>query len=128
MGKIAGKIKSTSEISLSIQSPAMPIRCMQGTPYRYQQTSIANSINSTQQKRATKEASTRTFETVAREWHKNKRKCDANHAKRILASRGNHVFPTPGKYDIAKLKTRDLLISVKTKEARNKLQTANRLQ
>ncbi|EBM2069180.1 hypothetical protein DV564_10350 [Salmonella enterica] len=32
MGKITGKIKFTSEISLSIQSPAMPIRCMQGTP------------------------------------------------------------------------------------------------
>nr|DAH60080.1 MAG TPA: hypothetical protein [Caudoviricetes sp.] len=33
MGKIAGKIKSTSENSLSIQSPDMPIRCMQGTPF-----------------------------------------------------------------------------------------------
>lgn len=36
MGKIAGKIKTDPENPLSIQSPAMPIRCMQGTiPFHF---------------------------------------------------------------------------------------------
>ncbi|QGF21993.1 hypothetical protein PQB85_gp36 [Erwinia phage Midgardsormr38] len=33
MGKCAGKNKSTPEISLPNQSPAILIRCMQGTPF-----------------------------------------------------------------------------------------------
>ncbi|MCX9004884.1 hypothetical protein NLN86_25085 [Citrobacter portucalensis] len=36
MGKIAGKIKYISEISLSIQPPAMPIRCITRPSYVYQ--------------------------------------------------------------------------------------------
>lgn len=91
---------------------------------------LVNGINPAQQKRATKEAKAniRTFETVAREWHKSNRKWDADHAKRVLTSLENHIFPSLGKCDIAKLNTRDLLIPVKAVEARNTLETASRLQ
>ena len=91
---------------------------------------LANGINPAQQKRDKKEAkaSIRTFETVAREWHKSNRKWDEDHAKRILTSLENHIFPTLGKCDITKLNTRDLLIPIKAVEARNTLETASRLQ
>lgn len=91
---------------------------------------LANGINPAQQKRDKKEAkaSILTFETVAREWHKSNRKWDEDHAKRILTSLENHIFPTLGKCDITKLNTRDLLIPIKAVEARNTLETASRLQ
>lgn len=91
---------------------------------------LANGINPAQQKRDKKEAkaSIRTFEAVAREWHKSNRKWDEDHAKRILTSLENHIFPTLGKCDITKLNTRDLLIPIKAVEARNTLETASRLQ
>ncbi|WP_439412482.1 tyrosine-type recombinase/integrase [Enterobacter ludwigii] len=92
---------------------------------------LANGINPTQQKRDKKEekANIRTFETVAREWHKSScRRWDPDHAKTVLSSLENHIFPTLGKCDIANLTTRDLLVPVKAVEAKEHLETANRLQ
>lgn len=91
---------------------------------------LVNGINPAQQKRDTKEAkaSIRTFEAVAREWHKSNRKWDADHAKRVLTSLETHVFPTLGQRDIAELNTRDLLVPVKAAEARGNIDTAGRLQ
>ena len=91
---------------------------------------LANRINPAQQKRVEKEekASVRTFETVAREWHKSNRKWDKDHAVRILTSLENHLFPVLGKRNIAELNTRDLLEPVKVVEARGNIDTAGRLQ
>ncbi|EDH5631370.1 integrase [Salmonella enterica subsp. enterica serovar Claibornei] len=91
---------------------------------------LVNGINPAQQKRDTKEAkaSIRTFEAVAREWHKSNRKWDADHAKRVLTSLETHVFPALGLRDIAELNTRDLLVPVKAAEARGNIDTAGRLQ
>lgn len=91
---------------------------------------LANGINPAQQKRDVKEekASIRTFETVAREWHKSNRNWDKDHAVRILTSLENHLFPLLGKRNIAELNTRDLLQPVKAVEAKGNIYTAGRLQ
>lgn len=91
---------------------------------------LANGIDPSQGKREQKKgmANIRTFETVAREWHKSNRKWDPAHAKRVLTSLETHLFPTLGKCDIAKLNTRDLLAPVKIVEARDNIDTAGRLQ
>lgn len=91
---------------------------------------LANGINPAQQKRDKKEAkaSIRTFEAVAREWHKSNRKWDEDHAKRVLTSLETHLFPVLGQRDIAELNTRDLLVPVKAVEMRGNIDTAGRLQ
>ncbi|WP_237931615.1 tyrosine-type recombinase/integrase [Buttiauxella sp. S19-1] len=91
---------------------------------------LANGINPAQQKREKKEekANSRTFEAVAREWHKSNRKWVDTHAIKVLTSMETHVFPTLGKRDITELNTRDLLIPVKVVEAKGNIETATRLQ
>lgn len=65
---------------------------------------------------------------MAREWHKNNRKWNEDHAKRVLTSLATHLFPTLGKSDITTLSTRDLLAPVKVVKARDNIATAGRLQ
>ncbi|WP_336220652.1 tyrosine-type recombinase/integrase [Citrobacter amalonaticus] len=90
---------------------------------------LANGINPAQQKRDKKEAkaSIRTFEAVAREWHKSNRKWDEGNAKKVLALLENHLFSVIGQRDITELNTRDLLIPVRNVEARGNIHTAGRL-
>uniref|UniRef100_A0A8W7NYX5 Core-binding (CB) domain-containing protein n=2 Tax=cellular organisms TaxID=131567 RepID=A0A8W7NYX5_ANOCL len=91
---------------------------------------LANGIDPNQEKRDEKKGHTtiRTFEAVAREWHKSNRKWNEDHARRVLTSLETHLFPTLGKSDITTLNTRDLLAPVKVVEARDNIDTAGRLQ
>ncbi|MBS3894684.1 transposase [Hafnia paralvei ATCC 29927] len=91
---------------------------------------LANGVDPNQEKREEKKGHTniRTFEAVAREWHKSNRKWSKDHAKRILTSLETHLFPALGECDITKLNTRDLLAPVKVVEARDNIDTAGRLQ
>lgn len=91
---------------------------------------LSDGKNPAQQKRDQKEGKTsiRTFESVAREWHKSNRKWVDTHAAKVLTSLERNLFPALGKRNIAELNTRDLLMPVKAVEAKGHIETATRLQ
>ncbi len=84
-----------------------------------------------QQDDAAKENTTNTFESVARQWHDN-RKDDGNrwsvdHAQRVIRSLELHVFPVLGGNTVTDVMPLDVLNTVKAVEARGTLDTAHRV-
>ena len=69
-----------------------------------------------------------TFEKVARDWHATNKKWSEGHSHRVLKSLEDNIFADIGKYNIAELKTRDLLEPIKAVEMSGRLEVAARLQ
>lgn len=69
-----------------------------------------------------------TFEKVARDWHATNKKWSEGHSHRVLKSLEDNIFADIGKYNIAELKTRDLLEPIKAVEMSGRLEVASRLQ
>jgi integrase len=55
-----------------------------------------------------------TFEVVARDWHASNQKWSASHSARVLKSLEDNLFAGIGKRNTAELKTRDLLVPIKS--------------
>jgi integrase len=62
------------------------------------------------------------------DWHASNQKWSASHSARVLKSLEDKLFATIGKRNIADLKTRDLLVPIKTVESSGRLEVAARLQ
>ncbi|MEQ5223662.1 integrase arm-type DNA-binding domain-containing protein [Providencia alcalifaciens] len=69
-----------------------------------------------------------TFEHVAREWHSKQKNWSDNHSARVLRYLDLYIFPSIGKADIRKLKTRELLQPIKAVDDADKVDVAKRLQ
>jgi integrase len=92
---------------------------------------VAAGVDPREHKRAVKEEQTKeviTFESVARDWHASNQKWSESHSARVLKSLEDNLFDAIGKRNIAELKTRDLLISIKAVEMSGRLEAAARLQ
>lgn len=91
---------------------------------------IAESIDPCEQKRMKKSVPgvVQTFEAIARQWHSSNKKWSESHSEKTLKSLESHVFPFIGSRDITTLKTPDLLVPVKTAEAKEIYEIASRLQ
>lgn len=92
---------------------------------------LANGIDPSENKKAVKEEQEQeaiTFEVVARDWHASNQKWSASHSARVLKSLGDNLFAAIGKWNIADLKTRDLLVPIKAVESSGRLEVAARLQ
>lgn len=74
-------------------------------------------------------ATENTFEVVARQWHEFKKPTwSAVHAKDVLDSLENDVFPHLGKFPIASIKTPRVLEVLRLVETRGAIETAHRLR
>ncbi|MEB6858371.1 tyrosine-type recombinase/integrase [Proteus cibi] len=92
---------------------------------------IAAGIEPRENKRAIKEEQLKesiTFESVARDWHASNKKWSESHSARVLKSLEDNLFAAIGHYNIAELKTRDLLVPIKAVEMSGRLEVASRLQ
>ncbi|MEI7105878.1 tyrosine-type recombinase/integrase [Pectobacterium versatile] len=92
---------------------------------------VAAGVDPREHKRAVKEEQAKeviTFESVARDWHASNQKWSESHSGRVLKSLEDNLFDAIGKRNIAELKTRDLLISIKAVEMSGRLEVAARLQ
>ncbi|SFR09020.1 Integrase [Enterobacter sp. kpr-6] len=92
---------------------------------------VAAGVDPREHKRAVKEEQAKeaiTFESVARDWHASNQKWSESHSGRVLKSLEDNLFDAIGKRNIAELKTRDLLIPIKTVEMSGRLEVAARLQ
>ena len=91
---------------------------------------IAQGIDPCEQRRVKKAIpdASRSFESVARQWHKSNKKWSETHRDKILKSLETHVFPFIGSREISSLRTPDLLVPVKAAEAKDIYDTASRLQ
>lgn len=91
---------------------------------------LANGIDPSDKKKTDKieQAETRTFKEVAIEWHATNKKWSKDHSNRVLKTLEDNLFPFIGKFNIAELKTRDLLAPIKAVEKSGRLEVASRLQ
>lgn len=92
---------------------------------------VSDGIDPSEKKKADKieQSEALTFEAVARDWHTAcKRKWSDSHSERVLKSLEDNLFSSIGKRKIGELKTKDLLVPVKTVEASGRLEVAARLQ
>ncbi|WP_313508015.1 integrase arm-type DNA-binding domain-containing protein [Kosakonia sacchari] len=92
---------------------------------------VAAGVDPREHKRAVKEEQAKeviTFESVARDWHASNQKWSESHSGRVLKSLEDNLFDAIGKWNIAELKTRDLLIPIKAVEMSGRLEVAARLQ
>ncbi|MGG8169619.1 integrase arm-type DNA-binding domain-containing protein [Klebsiella aerogenes] len=92
---------------------------------------LANGVDPSENKKAVKvelEQEAITFEVVARDWHASNQKWSASHSARVLKSLEDNLFAAIGKRNIAKLKTRDLLVPIKAVESSGRFEVAARLQ
>ncbi|MBL5922757.1 integrase arm-type DNA-binding domain-containing protein [Lelliottia amnigena] len=92
---------------------------------------VAAGVDPREHKRAVKEEQAKeviTFESVARDWHASNQKWSESHSARVLKSLEDNLFDAIGKWNIAALKTRDLLIPIKAVEMSGRLEVAARLQ
>lgn len=72
--------------------------------------------------------SANTFETVALEWHKNRHhKWSSLHARKIVKSLENDVFPKLGSRPIAEISSAELLAVIRKVESRGTFETAHRV-
>ena len=96
---------------------------------------IAAGIDPKQRQREQSEAgsanTTNTFESVARQWHDNRKddgnRWSADHAHRVIRSLELHVFPVLGENPVTDIMPLDVLNTVKAVEARGTLDTAHRV-
>ncbi|EET8278310.1 tyrosine-type recombinase/integrase [Escherichia coli] len=92
---------------------------------------VSDGIAPSEKKKADKieQSEALTFEAVARDWHTAcKRKWSDSHSERVLKSLEDNLFSSIGQRKIAELKTKDLLVPVKTVAASGRLEVAARLQ
>ncbi|HDK6995478.1 tyrosine-type recombinase/integrase [Klebsiella pneumoniae] len=92
---------------------------------------VSDGIDPSEKKKADKieQSEALTFEAVARDWHTAcKRKWSDSHSERVLKSLEDNLFSSIGQRRIAELKTKDLLVPVKTVAASGRLEVAARLQ
>lgn len=92
---------------------------------------VSDGIDPSEKKKADKieQSEALTFEAVARDWHTAcKRKWSDSHSERVLKSLEDNFFSSIGQRKIAELKTKDLLVPVKTVAASGRLEVAARLQ
>ncbi|EHM0995873.1 tyrosine-type recombinase/integrase [Salmonella enterica subsp. enterica serovar Newport] len=92
---------------------------------------VSDGIDPSEKKKADKieQSEALTFEAVARDWHTAcKRKWSDSHSERVLRSLEDNLFSSIGQRKIAELKTKDLLVPVKTVAASGRLEVAARLQ
>ncbi|WP_337237315.1 tyrosine-type recombinase/integrase [Proteus faecis] len=92
---------------------------------------LANDIDPSESKKAVRveqEKEAITFEKVARDWHASNKKWSELHSARVLKSLEDNLFAAIGHYNIAELKTRDLLAPIKAVEMSGRLELASRLQ
>lgn len=92
---------------------------------------VSDGIDPSEKKKADKieQSEALTFEAVARDWHTAcKRKWSDSHSERVLKSLEDNLFSSMGQRKIAELKTKDLLVPVKTVAASGRLEVAARLQ
>ncbi|ELV7072441.1 integrase arm-type DNA-binding domain-containing protein [Escherichia coli] len=92
---------------------------------------VSDGIDPSEKKKADKieQSEALTFEAVARDWHTAcKRKWSDSHSERVLKSLEENLFSSIGQRKIAELKTKDLLVPVKTVAASGRLEVAARLQ
>ncbi|EIS0957136.1 tyrosine-type recombinase/integrase [Salmonella enterica] len=92
---------------------------------------VSDGIDPSEKKKADKieQSEALTFEAVARDWHTAcKRKWSDSHSERVLKSLEDNLFSSIGQRKIAELKTKDLLVPVKTVAASGRLELAARLQ
>ncbi|ECC5468254.1 tyrosine-type recombinase/integrase, partial [Salmonella enterica] len=92
---------------------------------------VSDGIDPSEKKKADKieQSEALTFEAVARDWHTAcKRKWSDSHSERVLKSLEDNLFSSIGQRKIAELKTKDLLVPVKTVAASGRLEVAARLQ
>ncbi|MHB0369219.1 tyrosine-type recombinase/integrase [Klebsiella pneumoniae] len=92
---------------------------------------VSDGIGPSEKKKADKieQSEALTFEAVARDWHTAcKRKWSDSHSERVLKSLEDNLFSSIGQRKIAELKTKDLLVPVKTVAASGRLEVAARLQ
>ena len=92
---------------------------------------VSDGIEPSEKKKADKieQSEALTFEAVARDWHTAcKRKWSDSHSERVLKSLEDNLFSSIGQRKIAELKTKDLLVPVKTVAASGRLEVAARLQ
>ncbi|WP_311749333.1 tyrosine-type recombinase/integrase [Proteus terrae] len=92
---------------------------------------IANGFDPSEKRKEVKEEQQKefnTFEKVARDWHATNKKWSEGHSHRVLKSLEDNIFVAIGKRNIAELKTRDLLESIKVIEMSGRLEVAARLQ
>ncbi|HBC0137002.1 TPA: tyrosine-type recombinase/integrase [Salmonella enterica] len=92
---------------------------------------VSDGIDPSEKKKADKieQSEALTFEAVARDWHTAcKRKWSDSHSERVLKSLEDNLFSSIGQRKIAELKTKDLLVPVKTVAASGRLEVAACLQ
>lgn len=92
---------------------------------------LANDIDPSESKKAVRveqEKEAITFEKVAKDWHASNKKWSESHSARVLKSLEDNLFAAIGHYNIAELKTRDLLAPIKAVEISGRLEVASRLQ
>lgn len=92
---------------------------------------VSDGIDPSEKKKADKieQSEALTFEAVARDWHTAcKRKWSDSHSERVLKSLEDNLFSSIGQRKITELKTKDLLVPVKTVAASGRLEVAARLQ
>ncbi|EJD6048077.1 tyrosine-type recombinase/integrase [Providencia rettgeri] len=92
---------------------------------------LANDIDPSESKKAVRveqEKEAITFEKVAKDWHASNKKWSESHSARVLKSLEDNLFAAIGHYNIAELKTRDLLAPIKAVEMSGRLEVASRLQ
>lgn len=92
---------------------------------------VANGIDPSENRKAQKAAresvASNSFEVIAREWHtKQKAKWTENHANRIIRRLERDIFPWLGSTPISKVKTPDLLKTIRRIETRGAFETAHR--
>lgn len=74
------------------------------------------------------ESGNNSFEDIARAWHKSNKRWDPHHAQDVLRSLENHVFPVLGQCSVVDIKTRDLLLLLRTVEAKGLTDITLRIQ
>jgi len=90
---------------------------------------IANDIDPSMQKRATRIAKADSFEAVAREWFaKQKTSWKPGHAKTVIGRLENNIFPWLGNTPINDIEPPDMLAVLRRIESRGAIETAHRIK
>lgn len=90
---------------------------------------LAQGIDPSAHRKATRSAEADTFEAVAREWHaKHATTWAASHASRVLARLERFVFPYLGRQPVGSVKAADVLAVLQRVEKRGTIETAHRVK
>lgn len=90
---------------------------------------LAQGVDPSEHKKATKTAAAETFEAIAREWHAKFTPTWAEtHGKRVLERLDNHIFPYLGSKPVAEVKAPTILAVLRRLEDAGKAESAHRIK